>query len=142
MKIISLWQPWASLMAHGHKQIETRSWPTSYRGPLLIHAAKRWTAEEADYHRVFQRTLCVEFDVPLGCIVGLVHLAAVDRTEDMVDYLDEPELSFGNYSTGRWAWTTNLTPVLIDPPIPLRGQQGLWDAPPEIVREIAREIAE
>ena len=41
MKVLSLWQPWASLVAFGRKRIETRSWSTSYRGPLMIHAAKR-----------------------------------------------------------------------------------------------------
>ncbi len=45
MKILSLWQPWASLIGRG-KSIETRSWETLHRGPLAIHAAKRWTAEE------------------------------------------------------------------------------------------------
>lgn len=39
-KAISLWQPWASLIAYGVKTIETRSWSTSYRGPIAIHAAK------------------------------------------------------------------------------------------------------
>lgn len=49
MKIpcLSLWQPWATLMAIGAKKNETRSWPTSYRGPLAIHAAKKWTKELA-----------------------------------------------------------------------------------------------
>jgi len=41
MKIITLWQPWAALVALNLKRYETRSWPTNYRGPLLIHAAKR-----------------------------------------------------------------------------------------------------
>ena len=41
MKALTLWQPWASLIAVGAKTIETRSWSTAYRGPLLIHAAKR-----------------------------------------------------------------------------------------------------
>lgn len=44
---ISLWQPWASLMASGHKSIETRSWSTHLRGLVAIHAAKRWTLELA-----------------------------------------------------------------------------------------------
>src|SRR5258708_5270609 len=41
VKALTLWQPWASLIAVGAKTIETRSWSTSYRGPLAIHAAKR-----------------------------------------------------------------------------------------------------
>ncbi len=40
MKTLSLLQPWATLVVMGVKQIETRSWRTDYRGPLLIHASK------------------------------------------------------------------------------------------------------
>lgn len=40
MKVITLTQPWATLVAIGAKQIETRTWETLYRGPLAIHAAK------------------------------------------------------------------------------------------------------
>ncbi len=43
MKAISILQPWASLVALGHKKIETRSWNTKYRGELLIHASKKQT---------------------------------------------------------------------------------------------------
>jgi activating signal cointegrator 1 len=39
MKALSLTQPWASLVAIGAKQIETRSWSTRYRGRVAIHAA-------------------------------------------------------------------------------------------------------
>lgn len=38
-RVITLTQPWATLVAIGAKRIETRSWSTHYRGPLLIHAA-------------------------------------------------------------------------------------------------------
>jgi hypothetical protein len=41
MKAITIWQPWASLLAIGAKRYETRSWATNYRGPIAIHAAKK-----------------------------------------------------------------------------------------------------
>lgn len=41
IKALSLWQPWASLIAIGAKKIETRGWSTKYRGPLVICSAKR-----------------------------------------------------------------------------------------------------
>lgn len=41
MKALSIMQPWAWLIAHGWKDIENRSWPTMFRGPVLIHAGKR-----------------------------------------------------------------------------------------------------
>lgn len=40
MKALTLWQPWASLWAHQLKINETRSWATTYSGPLAVHAAK------------------------------------------------------------------------------------------------------
>jgi hypothetical protein len=39
--VLTLHQPWASLIALGVKTIETRSWSTKYRGPLAIHAGKK-----------------------------------------------------------------------------------------------------
>lgn len=41
LKCLSLWQPWASLVAELEKWIETRHWSTAYRGRLGIHAARR-----------------------------------------------------------------------------------------------------
>ena len=49
MKAITLWQPWASLIACGAKKYETRSWATRYRGPIAIHAAKKYPAN-SPYH--------------------------------------------------------------------------------------------
>jgi hypothetical protein len=49
MKAISLWQPWAMLVAIGAKWIETRHWKTNHRGDLLIHAAKRHSQEQIDF---------------------------------------------------------------------------------------------
>jgi hypothetical protein len=41
MKAISVKQPWASMIADGEKTIETRTWPTSYRGDILIVSSKK-----------------------------------------------------------------------------------------------------
>src|SRR5262249_4918599 len=37
---LSIKQPWAALLVHGHKAIEVRRWPTARRGRILIHAAR------------------------------------------------------------------------------------------------------
>jgi activating signal cointegrator 1 len=46
LKLLSLWEPWATLMAIGAKRIETRSWSTSYRGWLAIQASKGGLSRE------------------------------------------------------------------------------------------------
>ena len=38
MKVLTLKQPWATLVAEGIKRYEFRSWKTNYRGKILIHA--------------------------------------------------------------------------------------------------------
>lgn len=45
-KAISIRQPWAWAIIHGGKDIENRTWATSYRGPVAIHAAKVMGKEE------------------------------------------------------------------------------------------------
>jgi hypothetical protein len=41
LKALSVKQPWANMIASGEKTIETRTWPTAYRGELLIVSSKR-----------------------------------------------------------------------------------------------------
>lgn len=52
MKALTIWQPWASLIARGVKQYETRSWPTKYRGPIAIHAATKNISASVSVDRV------------------------------------------------------------------------------------------
>ena len=40
MKVITIKQPWASLIAYGYKELEFRSWKTNYRGEIFIHSSK------------------------------------------------------------------------------------------------------
>jgi hypothetical protein len=137
MKILSLWQPWASFMALGYKANETRSWPTSYRGPLAIHAAKNTSALE-DADDILQDAGLLKDDQttegatkwPLGEIVAVVDLVDCKRTEDVLGGLSQCERAMGNYSPCRFAWvTTNLR--RIKPGIPFRGMQGLKPLPEE-----------
>lgn len=67
MKTLSLTQPWATLVAIGAKQIETRSWGTRYRGPLAIHASQGmpgW-AEDACYEDPFWTVFWEHFPMEL-----------------------------------------------------------------------------
>lgn len=42
MKALSIRQPWATMIIHGYKPVENRSWKSGYRGPLLIHAGQKY----------------------------------------------------------------------------------------------------
>jgi hypothetical protein len=134
VKALSLWQPYATLIALGAKRIETRSWSTSYRGPLVIQAASRWTGEQRDLCQIepFASTLKSDaytpphHSLPLGAIVCVVDLAACRRTGQIRHTLSEQEQAFGNYADGRFAWVLENVRAF-DEPYRLAGQRGLFD---------------
>lgn len=131
MKTLTLWQPYASLIADGLKQYETRSWSTKYRGVMLIHSSKKWDGTlkaERDHLARTHPALSHywNLDLPLGCIVVAVELVKVHRVEDIRDELSELERAVGNYADKRFAWEMKVVKIP-DEPIPAKGQQGLWE---------------
>lgn len=140
MKALSLWQPWATLVALKIKEYETRSWGTGYRGELAIHAAKR---KMGDYeHRLInhlaERLLMPELakpdTYPLGSVVAVTRLEGcyhmikdreAEPKEIDIAEQDSLELLVGNWMPRRLAW--KFTDVeMLEHPIPARGAQGLW----------------
>ncbi|WP_162236647.1 MULTISPECIES: ASCH domain-containing protein [unclassified Sphingomonas] len=141
MKALSLWQPWASAVALGHKQIETRHWSTRYRGPIAVHAAKRWTKDERWYADCFADIYACPAlrDPPLGMIVAVAELRSVARTEDLVGTITRKEDALGNFGPGRFGWTlANVVPL--DNPIAARGMQGLFDLPVDLSHAVRAAI--
>lgn len=142
MKVLSLWQPWASAVVtvkpnvfpvQGVKGWETRSWTTAYRGTLLIHAAMKSTA--AQKHLLeqwpFSEYLEVMRPFDFGKIIGAVDLVDVVRTEDwMARNIHREaegvfeEFHFGNYGPGRYAWKFE-NPRRFVRPVPFKGKQLL-----------------
>lgn len=79
MRALSIRQPWAWLIVHGHKDVENRSWPTSYRGPLIIHAsatvARSYYEEAAaEVERSFGITVPPLAQIERGGVVGMADL--------------------------------------------------------------------
>lgn len=136
MKCISLWQPFASLIAIGAKRIETRSWPCSYVGPLAIHAAKKMNRELLDLALTPPFSTCLRdagllpSDLPLGGVVAICRLSGCKRTDKVQP--DEPERSFGDYSAGRFAWLLDDITALTQP-VPWKGSQGFFEVPDDLI---------
>lgn len=153
MKAITLTQPWATLVAIGAKRIETRSWPTSYRGQLAIHAAKTFPGSAKDLctSRVFCRALgwpeaptrlTQEWlddnaarikALPLGCVLAtgmLVNCMETNLIRKYVHPFTEQEEAFGDYSQGRFGFLLENVVQVISP-VAVKGALGLWEWTPE-----------
>lgn len=145
VKALTLLQPWATLVAIRAKKIETRSWSTPYRGPLLIHASKKlpqdayWALVKSPFSEALAKAGIerVEQYHP-GCIIAVVDLMDCVRiTADNAP--PEPEFSFGNYTPGRYAW--HLANVQVFPaPVPARGSLGLWTPDGSAIRQIVQQL--
>lgn len=140
MRAISLWQPFASLIAAGAKPFETRSWAPPLRligTRIAVHAAARKpTRGELDiiYHDVAEALGFCHWHlrVPYGAVVCTAVLSGAWQVSTCL--LDRSILSsgesikadaFGDYSLGRWCWRlTEIQPF--KEPIPTRGAQGFW----------------
>lgn len=136
MRVLTLTQPWASLVVWGAKQWETRGWYRSHRGPLAIHAAKAYPqwAQRLCYTSPFREVLahwgwmsphgCPDL-LPRGVILGTVNVDDWVRVETVRDTLSPQERAFGDYTDTRFAVKLSSPRELVQR-IPARGALGLW----------------
>jgi hypothetical protein len=155
MKAITIWQPYASLIALGLKRFETRGWGTSYRGPLVIHAAKKWDEDRAyDCERVVEllgdqtftpasfndeqnRLFYTPTNETLGKALGVVQLVECRQMDDGGSYFENEVGSFGE---GRFGWECDR-PRIFETPIAAQGKQGLW-IPEASLEQAAKSLLE
>lgn len=134
MKVITLHQPWAQLIVIGAKKYETRSWQTSHRGPILIHAGRKYMADCQRLSTLDPFFTCLYNAgfkppaLPLGAIVGMATIVDCQPTEKLTfdGLVTDQERQFGDFRDGRWAWrleSHRTFPV----PIPHNGQRGVFD---------------
>lgn len=128
MKVVSIIEPWASLIKEKVKYIETRSWKTNYRGKIYIHASlKKVPKKDERINNLI--TLLKDKDFKYG------HIIAEATLVDCI-YMDEEFLSkiknnnqeyiCGEYSLGRYAWILEDIKEL-EKPIPAKGSLGIWN---------------
>ena len=94
MKILTIRQPWASLIVAGIKDVENRSWLTSYRGRLGIHAGSRVEQDALDAYGHL-----LDGDLPRGALIGSVTL--VDCISNSRSKWAEPGMCTGYWQTPR-----------------------------------------
>lgn len=152
MKALTLTQPWATLVAIGAKRIETRSWPTSFRGQIAIHAAKSFPGSAKDMctARFFCRVLgwpeappqlTQEWiddnsrrikSLPVGCVLATAMLVNCIETSLIRRYVSpftEQEEGFGDYTPGRFGFLLENV-IQLAAPVPAKGALGLWEWEP------------
>lgn len=122
MKVLSIREPYASLILSGVKKIETRSWKTNYRGELYIHASLGKSSPSPEVMKLVLYTnpgyiLCKAMLV--DCIYMTKEYVEQMKKDNPIEYL------CGDYQEGRYAWVLDdVEPV---EPILVKGHLGIWN---------------
>lgn len=149
MRALSLWDPWAHLLANGSKRVETRSWMTTYTGPVAIHATRRLSEEcrrlcfeDPFYFGLFGCSLRADIDagndpharvarLARGAVIATARLLCCEPTdspltEAVLAECGPDERRFGDYAPGRWAWVFGKVEAFKEP-VRAKGGRGLWE---------------
>lgn len=117
MKILTIKEPFASLIANGIKKYEFRSWKTNYRGELFIHTSKIPDKSIKDFNFEYRYNEII-------CKVNLVDIIKLDEEIGNKIYQENPKV-YGKHNDG-YAWIIE-NPTIIQDHTKIKGRLGLWE---------------
>lgn len=126
MKVISIKEPFATLIMNGNKKIETRSWKTTYRGELYIHASGKSLAKEFLDDNIID--LIKDMNMNYGNIICKGNLVdCVYMDEKFITKIKENKMEYvcGRYKVGRYAWIFDSVESIS--PIAAKGKLNIWN---------------
>lgn len=144
---LSVWQPWASLIAAGAKRYETRSWqpPASLVGQRLAICSSQTeegllaSAEDQAFSRLCLRRLGRQ-PLPMGTVVAVVTVAGfICTTAPAARRISARERLVGNWSLGRYAWRLADVQAL-SAPVPVTGSQRFFHLPLRVLAQVLAQI--
>ena len=122
LKVLTLRQPWATLVAEGIKKYEFRSWKTNYRGKVLIHAG---TGIDKDDMKKYEH---MNLDFPSRRIIAVVEIEdCLELDKDLnKKIISENNIAYGHKIRNGYAWKLkNIKKIDYDKEV--NGQLGLWN---------------
>ena len=125
MKVITIKQPFASLIAEGYKEYEFRSWKSSYRGELYIHAGLGIDKE------AMKRFEYLNLEYPKGQIIAkckMTDCVLIDDTmKEILKKKDEKVYQGAIQKKGKQEYGFHLEEVEKIKPIPAKGKLSFWE---------------
>lgn len=125
MKVLTIKQPYASLVAYGIKKYEFRTWKTKYRGDVLIHASKSVDKKAMEEFKGY------DIPYPTGCIIAKAKITDVIQVDDGFREILEKENSLvynhiiNDKSYTGFGFKMEVSELI--KPIYINGKLGLWN---------------
>ena len=126
MKVLSVRQPWAWLIAIGCKTIENRTWSRNYRGRILIHASQAKAEQLDGWQENAMRKYCQAHNIPIhdfdslpkSAIIGSVEVSDIQFHEAYNDPFAEDF---------QYHWFLKNPRLFDNPIIGVKGKLFLWN---------------
>jgi hypothetical protein len=128
VKVLSIIEPWGTLIAENQKLIETRSWATKYRGELYFHTSSK-KVKISDPKIKNLLTLIPSIELKYGYIIFKCELVdCIYMDEKFIEEIKKNPTEYicGEYSVGRYAWVLKNVQKL-EEPIPAKGHLNIWN---------------
>lgn len=127
MRGLTIRQPWAATITYADKRVENRTWPTSYRGPVLIHASRTMDRRHGPMVAAVVRGLQLD----MGAVLAIARITACHE--------DDGECT-------PWSLPGHFHHVLdevtaLPLPIPWAGAQGLWVPPAALMDRVREQLS-
>ncbi|WDF45271.1 ASCH domain-containing protein [Chryseobacterium sp. KACC 21268] len=156
IKALSIKQPWASLIAHGIKDIENRTWKTNFRGRIYIHASAKWVPQPkgfTTYGKIYTdeqwRYIIAEYEesltpilvpvkpdaennneLPLSAIIGEVNIVDCVINHSSIWAEKTEGVLAGNhffYERPIWNWVLANAVLYEKPILNVKGKLSFWE---------------
>ncbi len=124
MKVLTIKQPFASLIAEGYKEYEFRTWNAKYRGPLLIHAGLKVDK------KAMKRYESLNLDYPKGQIIAKVNLTdCLEVDNNLKEKLKEKDYLIyqGAINSDKKEYAFKLENIEKINKIPIKGKLSFWE---------------
>lgn len=125
MKVITIKQPFATLIKEGLKEYEFRTWKTKYRGDILIHAGK---SIDKKAMKKFEH---LNLEYPTGCIIAKATITDCILVDDNFrkELQEKNDLVYsGIIKHTEWkGYGFKLENIERVEPIEINGKLSLWD---------------
>ena len=125
MKVLTIKQPFATLIAEGYKEYEFRTWKTKYRGEFLIHAGIGVDKKAIEKYKH------LNLEYPSGCIIAKVTLTdCIEINDESRKMLKEKNNIVYDHIINHTDWKGygfKMENIKKINPIPIKGKLSFWD---------------
>ena len=124
MKVLTIKQPFATLIAEGYKEYEFRTWKTKYRGEFLIHAGIGVDKKAIEKYKH------LNLEYPSGCIIAKVTLTdCIEINDESRKMLKEKNNIVYDHIINHTDWKGygfKMENIKKINPIPIKGKLSFW----------------